>query len=161
MPVQQPQHGRMQRIVEMRHFFVGTVNCQCVLDQVVGTDRQEVQFFHEHVERQRGEQAQYNRLLSTREFASTNIPLQIRKYYLDLKEAEQTSRASKDAYTNAKKWAVTAIANFDFGIGPAKEIFEALQAYARMRASYFQSIYNYRIARSNLDYATGELPPVN
>ncbi len=108
-----------------------------------------------------GEQAQYNRLLSTREFASTNIPLQIRKYYLDLKEAEQTSRASKDAYTNAKKWAVTAIANFDFGIGPAKEIFEALQAYARMRASYFQSIYNYRIARSNLDYATGELPPVN
>lgn len=104
------------------------------------------------------EQAQYNRLLSTKEFAETNIPLQIRKYHLELQEAEKSIQASKDAYTNAKKWAVTALANFDFGVGPAKEIFEALQAYARMRAAYFQSIYNYRIAQANLDYATGETP---
>ena len=86
------------------------------------------------------------------------IPLQIRKYYLDLKEAENSVVATKTAYSNAKKWAVTAIANFDFGIGPAKEIFEALQAYARMRAAYFQSIYNFKIARANLDYASGEPP---
>lgn len=103
-----------------------------------------------------GEQAQYSRLLSTKEYADANIPLQIKKFHLELKEAQQSARATRDAYTNAKKWAVTAIANFDFGIGPAKEIFEALQAYARMRAAYFQSIYNYRIARSSLDYATGE-----
>jgi outer membrane protein len=48
------------------------------------------------------------------------------------------------------------VANFDFGLGPAKEILEALQVYARMRAAYFQSIYNYHIARANLDYAIGE-----
>lgn len=106
-----------------------------------------------------GEQAQYNRLLSTKEFADTNIPLQIRKFYLELKEAEESVTASQTAYTNAKKWTVAALANFDFGIGPAKEIFDALQAYARMRAAYFQSIYNYRIARANLDYAVGEPPP--
>jgi len=53
---------------------------------------------------------------------------------------------------------VTALANFDFGVGPAKEIFDALQAYARMRASYFQSIYNYKIAEANLEYAIGEPP---
>jgi len=105
-----------------------------------------------------GEEAQYNRLVSTKQYADTNIPLQIRKYYLELKEAEQSSKASRDGYTNAKKWAVTALSNFDFGIGPAKEIFEALQVYARLRASYFQAIYNYRIARSGLDYATGEPP---
>jgi outer membrane protein TolC len=107
------------------------------------------------------EQAQYNRLLATREFAAANIPLQIRKYYLELKEAENSAVASKNAYTNSKKWAVTALANFDFGIGPAKEIFEALQAYARMRAAYFQSLYNYRMAWANLDYATGESPLEN
>jgi hypothetical protein len=28
-----------------------------------------------------------------------------------------------------------------------------------MRAAYFQSIYNYKIARANLDYAVGEPPP--
>jgi len=105
-----------------------------------------------------GEQAQYNRLLSTKEFADTNIPLQIRKYYLDLQEAGKSVTASQSAYSNAKKWTVAALANFDFGIGPAKEIFDALQAYARMRAAYFQSIYNYKIARANLDYAVGEPP---
>jgi outer membrane protein TolC len=104
------------------------------------------------------ERAQHNRLLSTKEFADANIPLQIKKYYLELKEAENSAAASKEAYTNSKKWAVTALANFDFGVGPAKEIFEALQAYARMRAAYFQSLYNYRIAWANLDYATGEPP---
>jgi len=104
------------------------------------------------------ERAQYNRLLSTKEFADANIPLQIRKYYLELKEAENSAAATKKAYTNSKKWAVTALANFDFGVGPAKEIFDALQAYARMRAAYFQSLYNYRMAWANLDYATGESP---
>lgn len=103
-----------------------------------------------------GEQAQYNRLLSTKEYAEANIPLQVRKYYLELKEAENSATATRFAYSNAKKWAVTAIANFDFGVGPAKEIFEALQAYATMRADYFKSIYNYRIAQANLDYATSE-----
>lgn len=103
-----------------------------------------------------GERAQYNRLLSTREFADTNIPLQVKKYYLDLIEAKNSATATRGAYLNAKKWAVTAIANFDFGMGPAKEIFEALQAYSSMRADFFKSIYNYRIAAANLDYATNE-----
>ncbi len=105
-----------------------------------------------------GERAQYNRLLSTKEYADANIPLQIRKFYLELKEAENSAAATKSAYSNAKKWAVTAVANFDFGIGPAKEILEALQAYARMRAAYFQSVYNFHVAKANLDYATGEPP---
>jgi outer membrane protein len=48
---------------------------------------------------------------------------------LELKEAENSATATKGAYTNSKKWAVTALANYDFGIGPAKEIFEALQVY--------------------------------
>lgn len=102
------------------------------------------------------ERAQYNRLLSTKEFADANIPLQVKKAYLELKEAENSASATKSAYTNAKKWAVTALANFDFGVGPAKEIFDALQAYATMRSDYFKSIYNYRMARANLDYATND-----
>ena len=103
-----------------------------------------------------GERAQYNRLLSTREFADANVPLQVKKYYLDLIEAKNSATATRGAYLNAKKWAVTAVANFDFGMGPAKDIFEALQAYSTMRADFFKSVYNYRIAAANLDYATNE-----
>lgn len=103
-----------------------------------------------------GERAQHNRLLNTKVFADTNVPLQVEKYYLDLVEAKNSANATRNAYLNAKKWAVTAVANFDFGMGPAKDIFEALQAYSTMRADYFRSVYNYRIAAANLDYATNE-----
>jgi outer membrane protein len=104
------------------------------------------------------EQAQYKRLISTNEYAMANIPLQIRKAYLELQESEKSIAATRDAYSNAKKWAVAAMANFDMGIGPAKEIFDALQNYARMRADFFQSIYNYNMSRANLAYAVGEAP---
>ena len=104
------------------------------------------------------ERAQYDRLIHTKTFAETNIPLQIRKFHLDLQEAEKSIVATRKAYSNAKKWAVAAIANFDFGIGPAKEIFDALQEYAKMRAAYFQAIYNFNMAQANLAYATGEAP---
>jgi len=106
------------------------------------------------------ERAQYNRLLATREFADANIPLQIKRYYLDLQEAANSVTDTQNAFSNAKKWGMAAIANFDFGVGPAKDILEALQAYSRMRAAYFQSIYNYRMAQANLDYAIG-LPPAS
>ncbi len=104
------------------------------------------------------ERAQYNRLLSTNDYANANIPLQVRKAYFELNEADQSIAATRDAYSNAKKWAVSAVANFDMGVGPAKEIFDALQSYARMRAEYFQSIYNYRMSLANLDYAVGQVP---
>lgn len=104
------------------------------------------------------ERAQYNRLVATREFAESNIPLQIKKSYLEIMAAGKSIEATRFAYTNAKKWVVTAIANFDFGVGPAKEIFDALQNYARMRADYFQSIYNFKLAQANLAYAVGEAP---
>lgn len=105
-----------------------------------------------------GEMARYNRLQSTKEYAETNIPLQIRKYYLDLQAAEQSIVTTKDAYSGAKKWTVSGLANFDFGIGPAKEIFDGLQQYAKMRAAYFQAVYNQKMALANLSYATGEEP---
>jgi outer membrane protein len=53
---------------------------------------------------------------------------------------------------------VAALANYDFGVGPAREVFDALQEYAKMRSAYFQAIYNQKMARANLAYATGEEP---
>jgi len=104
------------------------------------------------------ERAQYNRLLSTNDYANANIPLQIRKAYLERREAEKSIEATRDAYSNAKKWEVAAVANFDIGIGPAKEIFDSLQSYATMRSDYFRSIYNYKMSLANLEYAVGEAP---
>jgi len=105
-----------------------------------------------------GERAQYHRLQSTKEFADRNIPLQVKKAYLELREAEKSIDATRIAYSNSKKWVVAALANFDFGIGPGRDVFEGLQNYARMRAGYFQSIYNQKLSRARLDYAVGAMP---
>jgi len=104
------------------------------------------------------EQAQYDRLVATKGYADENIPLQITKFYDEGVEAASSIEATRSGYENSKKWAVTALANFDFGIGPAKEIFDALQQYAKMRWAYFQAIYNYNLALANLAMAVGDEP---
>lgn len=104
------------------------------------------------------EQAQLNRLQSTNQYAETFIPLQIRKAWLEMQEAERVVKATKDAYMSAKKWGAAALANFDFGIGNPRDVFDAVEVYGKMKADHYQAIYNYKIARANLDYAIGELP---
>jgi hypothetical protein len=69
----------------------------------------------------------YSRLLSTSRVRECHIPLKIRKYFLDLNEAENGIKATGEGFKNAKKWEVAAVTNFEFGIGSAKEIFDALQ----------------------------------
>ncbi|WP_460594737.1 TolC family protein [Geomonas sp. Red276] len=103
------------------------------------------------------EQAQYDRLISTKQFAEENIPLEVTKFYDEGVEAAAAIEATRKGYENSKKWAVTALANFDFGVGPAKDIFDALQQYAKMRAAYFQAVYNYNMAMANLARAVGKV----
>ena len=102
--------------------------------------------------------AEFNRLEHTRDFAEANIPLQVRKYYLDFSAAQEKMAANDQGYKNAKKWVVAAVSNFDFGVGPAKEIFDALEQYAKTRAAWFQAVYNRNLARAGLDYAAGADP---
>lgn len=104
------------------------------------------------------EQAQLNRLQSTNSYAETFIPLQIRKAWLEMKEAEKVVTITKDAFTSAKKWGAAALANFDFGIGNPKDVFEAVEVYGKMKADHYQAIYNYKLAKANLEYAIGEQP---
>ncbi len=107
------------------------------------------------------EQAQYQRLLKTSEYASANIPLQVKKFQLELVEAKRSAEDLKTAWTNARKWTVAGVANFDFGVGPAHDIFDGLQNYARMKGEYYQALYNFRLAQANLILATGEIPEKN
>jgi outer membrane protein TolC len=105
-----------------------------------------------------GKRAEFNRLEHTRDFAEANIPLQVNKYYLDLSAAQEKMAANAQGYQNAKKWVVSSVSSFDFGVGPAKEIFDALEQYAKTRAAYFQAVYGRNLARAGLAYATGTDP---
>lgn len=104
------------------------------------------------------EQAQLNRLQSTNLYAETFIPLQVRKAWLEMKEAEKVVTATYNAFTSAKKWGAAALANFDFGIGNARDVFYAVEVYGKMKSEHYQAIYNYKVAKANLEYAIGEMP---
>ncbi len=100
-------------------------------------------------------QAEYHKLLEKKKFADEAIPFQVRKAYLDLEEAKKNIVETEKAYRNARKWLVAAVANFDLGIGDAKEVADAAMAYAQMKANNLRSIYNHRMSFANLLYATG------
>lgn len=100
-------------------------------------------------------QAEYHKLVEKRKFADEAIPFQIRKAYLDLDEAGKNIIELEKAYKNARKWLVTAVLNFDLGVGEAKEIGEAAAMYAQTKANYIRSVFNHRMSFSNLLYAAG------
>lgn len=100
-------------------------------------------------------EAEYRKLLERKRLAEEGIPFEVRRAYLDLKKAQGVIKATERAYRNAKKWLVVAVANFDMGVGEAKEIADALQMYALSRADYLRAIYNEKISYANLYRVTG------
>ncbi len=50
----QLQHGRVQRVIHVRHRLIGAVNRQGVLDQIIGADGQKVEILQKRAQRQRG-----------------------------------------------------------------------------------------------------------
>ena len=103
----------------------------------------------------RAAQGEYFKLQETKQFAEQGIPLQVRKAHRELAEAKETIRATEDGWRNARKWLVAAKANYDLGVGEARDLGQAAESYARLRAENYKAIYNYNIALANVEHATG------
>jgi len=101
-------------------------------------------------------QAEHQKVVHAKELAEQGVPFQVRKAYRELEEARQSIRATEEAYANARRWLVAAVANFDLGVGEAKEVADALVAFVKMRAENFKAIFNYNMALAALDQATGK-----
>lgn len=104
------------------------------------------------------EQAQLNRLSSTKRYADSYIPLQVQKAWLEMQEQQKNVSITQHAYQSARKWGAAALANFDFGVGNPRDVFDAVEVYGKMKAAHYQAIYDYLMAKANLDYAMGEHP---
>ena len=103
----------------------------------------------------RAAQAEHYRIQETKQFAEQGIPLQVRKAHREMAEAIETIRATDEAWRNARKWLVAAKASFDIGVGDARDLGQAAETYAKLRAEHFKAIYNYNLALANLEHATG------
>jgi outer membrane protein len=100
--------------------------------------------------------AEHQKLLRTRDYAEQNIPLEVAKYYQDVLESQNSFEAYEKGMIAARKWIVSAFANFDIGVGTAYDMFYAIERYGKNRGDYLRALYSYHIALAKLSYAIGE-----
>lgn len=100
-------------------------------------------------------ESEYLKLKEKKRFAEEAIPLEVKKAYLDFEEAAKSVGALQEAFTNAKKWLVSAVANYDLGIGEAKDVADAASLYALTKTNYLKSVFNQRLAYAKLLYSAG------
>jgi len=99
--------------------------------------------------------AQYLQLKMKQYYAEGGIPYQVKEAWLKVKMCNEKIAALSKADRNAKSWVVAALANFDFGVGEPRDVADAAAAYAKLRADYFKTVYEQRIAIAELRHATG------
>jgi|GEM_PF-83046 len=100
-------------------------------------------------------ESELKKLLEKKRFADEAIPLEIKKIYMEIKEARQNIEALESAYKNAKRWLVAALSNLDMGIGETRDVADAIEMYAITRADYLKALYDERLAYANLYHAIG------
>ncbi len=100
--------------------------------------------------------------------ALMGIPIEVAQAYGKVQENYKASEGMKKAYVNARRWLITAFSNFDIGLGTMEDIFQAFERYGVARGDYLMALFDYNMAVTKLDKATGayrlaqpgrELPP--
>ncbi|MGH7379943.1 MAG: TolC family protein [Candidatus Methylomirabilales bacterium] len=109
--------------------------------------------------RVREARAERDRLEALKETAEDGVPLEIRRLYRELTEARGAIAATEASSRAARRWLVAAVANFDLGVGEAKDVADALGAYAKARSDHLRGLYNEKAALAHLEAAAGRAAP--
>jgi outer membrane protein len=100
-------------------------------------------------------EAEYNTLVSTRHNAAMNIPIQVAKAYQELLEYEKSAEAYHKAAVASRKWVVSAMADFDMGVGTADDMLTGIEKYGHNQGGYIEALFNYNLSLAELEYAAG------
>jgi len=101
------------------------------------------------------EKAEYERLLHAKGTGRLNIPIEVVKYYEEVREWKVAGEAYGNAATASRKWIVAALTNFDMGIGTADDMLRGMEKYGENRGKYIQAVFGYNMSLAMLEYATG------
>lgn len=89
------------------------------------------------------------------------IRLDVEKAYVELRQARENLRESREALTASDNWLRAESQTFDLGISEVKDLIDAFRANATMRAEHLQNIFDFNIAVARLARAVGhDLYPV-
>ena len=100
-------------------------------------------------------EAELGKIQQKHALAEQGIPFQVRQAYLEVQQHQANIEATRKGFRSGRQWLVTAVSNFDLGVGPGKDVADAALAYAKLRAGYFQAVYNYNLGFAKLDHAAG------
>lgn len=100
-------------------------------------------------------EAKLGQIQQKKALADQGVPFQVRQAYLELQQHKANIEATRKGYRSGRRWMVAAISNFDLGIGPGKDVADAAVAYAKLRASYFESVYQHNMSLAKLDHVAG------
>jgi outer membrane protein TolC len=89
-------------------------------------------------------------------FASTGIPMEVRKAHDDAVQSKRIAAVAEQGATAARKWMIFAGAAFATGTGEAKDLLEGLAAYLSAKRSHYEALQNMQIALAQLLYVTGD-----
>lgn len=99
--------------------------------------------------------AELDQLRHTEKAALMGIPVEVAQAYGKVQENYKSAQAMQKSYVNARRWVITSFSNFDIGLGTMDEVFRAIREYGETRGEYLVSLFNYHVARADLDKATG------
>ena len=89
-------------------------------------------------------------------FASTGLPLQLKKAHSDVEHYHQMTDLSIDGAKATRKWMTFAAAAYATGTGETQDLLEGIGAYMKAKASHYENLSKYHIACAELQFAVGE-----
>jgi outer membrane protein TolC len=92
-------------------------------------------------------------------FASTGIPLEVRKARDDWDQARRLLTVSEQGATAARKWMIFAAAAYASGTGETRDVLEGLGAFVQAKKGYYDTLLALHMARAQMAVATGEILP--
>ncbi len=101
------------------------------------------------------EKAEYARLRHSKASGRLNIPIQVARSYQEIREWKAAVAAYREAAAASRKWVVSALTNFDMGIGTADDMLRAIEKYGENQGKYLEALFSYHLSLAQLEYAVG------
>jgi outer membrane protein len=99
--------------------------------------------------------AEYDKLIHTKAFVEMNIPIQVAKSYQEHLEWQAAVESYQKAAAASRKWILTAMSDFDMGIGTAYDLLNAIDRYGNNQGKYLEALFRYNLSLAELEYAAG------
>ena len=100
-------------------------------------------------------QFERSRLAQNQTALAEGIRLEVRKTYLNLKQAAVNMRESRRALRASQNWLRAEAQTFDLGIGEIKDFIDAFRANATMDAEHLQNIFEFNTSLAELSKSIG------